>query len=363
MKSKAMVLEQFDKPLIQKEFEIPSLPQGGILVKTLASGVCGSDLHMAKGEDPRVPLPIILGHETVGEVLDVNGEKYDLNGYKLEKGDWIMWNRGMVCNQCFWCKIAKQSYLCPNRKIYGINLSCKDYPYLLGGYSEHMILFKETDVLKISKNIDPSTFVIAACSGATAVHAFDLLTEPLLSKTVVVQGAGPLGVFCVVTAKSLGASNVIMISGAQQRLDLAIQAGADLVLSRYELNEQERRKKVFELTNNRGADLVIEATGSSKALLEGFNLLRKGGTYLVTGVAVPQETIPLDVYHHLVSKNIHLQGVWVSDTRHLVQAVDIVLKNQYIFEKLITHRLSLSQANEALELVEKRQALKIVFNF
>lgn len=355
-----MVLEHFNKPLVQREFEIPFLPDGGILVKILASGVCGSDFHMAKGEDPRTPLPIILGHEAIGEVLDINTEKYDLNGHKLQKGDYIIWNRGIVCNQCFWCKVAKQPYLCPNRKIYGINLSCEYYPYLLGGYSEYMILFKETDILKLSTNIDPSILVIAACSGATAMHAFDILTEPILSKTVVVQGAGPLGVFCVVAAKSLGASNVIMISGAQQRLDLAIKAGADLVLNRYELTEDERRKRVLDLTNNRGADLVIEATGSSKALLEGLNLLRRGGTYLVTGVAVPQEPIPLDVYHNLVLKNAHLQGVWVSDSKHLVQAVDIVLRNKDIFEKLITHRLNLLQANEALKLVEKRQALKIV---
>jgi Threonine dehydrogenase and related Zn-dependent dehydrogenases len=110
--------------------------------------------------------------------------------------------------------------LCPNRKVYGINLSCKDYPYLLGAYSEYMVLFRETEILKIPQ-IDPVCLVTAACSGATAMHAFDLISEPLLSKTVVIQGAGPLGVFCVVAARTLGASQVIMISGSQQRLELA----------------------------------------------------------------------------------------------------------------------------------------------
>lgn len=75
MKSKAMVLEQFNKPLSEREFDIPPLPEDGILVKLLASGVCGSDLHMAKGEDPRTPLPIILGHEGVGEIVQINGRK------------------------------------------------------------------------------------------------------------------------------------------------------------------------------------------------------------------------------------------------------------------------------------------------
>ncbi|ABV34434.1 MULTISPECIES: zinc-binding dehydrogenase [Pseudothermotoga] len=362
MKSRAMVLEKFNHPLVLRNFDIPNLPEGAILVKLLASGVCGSDLHMAKGEDPRTPLPIILGHEGVGQVVQINGEKCDLNGKKIKTGDWIIWNRGIVCNNCFWCKVSRQPYLCPNRKVYGINLSCKDYPYLLGAYSEYMVLFRETEILKIPQ-IDPVCLVTAACSGATAMHAFDLISEPLLSKTVVIQGAGPLGVFCVVAARTLGASQVIMISGSQQRLELAKKAGADIVLNRHDINEEERTKKILSITGNRGADIVIEASGNSKALLEGFRLVRRGGMYMITGVAVPQESIPLDVYHDLVFKNIHIQGVWVSDAKHLVQAVDLIAKHPEIFERIVTHRLPLSQANEALKLIEERTALKVAITF
>lgn len=363
MKSKAMVLEQFNKPLSEREFDIPPLPEDGILVKLLASGVCGSDLHMAKGEDPRTPLPIILGHEGVGEIVQINGRKKDLNGEELKAGDWVIWDRGIVCNECFWCKVAKQPYLCPNRKIYGINLSCKDYPHLLGAYSEYMVLFRETQMIKVPKSIDPASIVLAGCSGATSMHGFDTLTEPLIGKTVVVQGAGPLGVFCVVAAKSLGASTVVMVSGTKQRLDLAKEAGADLLINRHESSLEERIAILQNLTHNRGADVVIEASGSSNALLEGFRLLRRAGTYLVTGVAVPQQCIPVDVYQDIVLKNIDLKGVWVSDARHLVQAVDLVIRHTKIFEKLVTHRLPLSQANEALRLVEERQALKVVLTF
>ncbi|MGJ8454722.1 zinc-binding dehydrogenase [Pseudothermotoga sp. U03pept] len=360
MKAKAMVLEQFNQPLVQREFELSRLPEGALLVKILASGVCGSDLHMAEGEDPRTPLPIILGHEGVGEIVQIDGKKKDLNGEELNSGDWIIWNRGIVCNECFWCKVARQPYLCPNRKTYGINLSCRDYPHLLGAYAEYMVLFKETEILKIPKSIDPANLVLAGCSGATAMHGFDVLSEPLLGKTVVVQGAGPLGVFCVVAAKSLGASTVVMISGTKQRLELAMEAGADMVLNRHESSSEERIAILKTLTHNRGADVVIEASGSSNALIEGFNLLRRGGTYLVTGVAVPQQAIPVDVYKDLVFKNIDLKGIWVSDARHLIQAVELVIRHEKVFEKLVTHRLPLEKANEALRLVEERQALKVV---
>ncbi|MFN3699473.1 MAG: alcohol dehydrogenase catalytic domain-containing protein, partial [Dictyoglomus sp.] len=134
MKSKAAVLEEFGKPLVIKHLEIPKLLSKGILVKMVASGICGSDLHMIDGKDPRVPLPIILGHEGVGEVIEINGEKKDLNGEVINKGDLIIWNRGIVCGECYFCKVAKTPYLCNNRKIYGINRSCAEYPYLLGSY-------------------------------------------------------------------------------------------------------------------------------------------------------------------------------------------------------------------------------------
>lgn len=360
IRGKAMVLEAFNKPLVLKEFEIKELPPGSVLVKLVSAGVCGSDVHMFRGEDPRVPLPIILGHEGVGRVVEINGEKKDVNGEKLRKGDLIVWNRGIVCGECFWCKVAKQSFLCPHRKIYGINMSSDVYPHFRGCYSEYIVLDPRTDVLKVSEKADPDVLTIAMCSGATAYHAFDEYPESLVGKTVVIQGVGPLGLFSVIIARNLGAENVVVIGGTQSRLELAKKAGADLVLNRRETTEEERKKIIMDLTNGRGADFVLEATGSSDALLEGLELLRRGGFYSIAGVAVPQAPIPLKVYEHLVLKNATLKGIWVSDTSHVVKATKMALKNTSLLSALITHRFKLEQANEALELMERRDALKIV---
>jgi len=362
VKFRAMVLEAFKEPLRMREFEIGRLPEGSVLVRTLASGVCGSDVHIARGEDPRTPVPIILGHEGVGEVIEVAGEKRDVNGESIRPGDHVIWNRGIVCRKCYWCTVAKQPHLCPNRKVYGINMSCRDYPYLLGCYSEAVVLLPEVEVLKLSQDIDPATVVIASCSGATAMNALDSLTEPLAGKTVVVQGVGPLGIFIAVAVKSMGASRVVVIGGSPERLSVAKEF-VDVSLNRRELSEEERRKKVLEITHNRGADIVIEAAGDSQALLEGLNLLRRGGTYLVAGVAVPQQPIPFSVYESLVFKGVTLQGVWVSDTRHLIQAVNLVASHPVVFEKLVTHRFRLEQVNEALQHVEEKKALKAVICF
>lgn len=358
--SRAMVLEKFAHPLVKKTFRVGEIPDGHVLVKILASGVCGSDVHIYKGEDPRTPLPIILGHESVGEIVHVSGEKVDVNGEKVSKGDWITWNRGIVCKECYWCTVARQPHLCPNRKVYGINISSKNYPYLRGGYAEHMVLLPETEVLKISKSVDPAVIAFAGCSGATAANIFDSLNKPLYEETVVIQGAGPLGLYSVIFARATGARRIIVISGSPLRLKLAKEIGADVVLNRHTLNLSERRKRILDLTHGRGADVAIEATGSSAAVVEGLEVLRRGGTYLIAGVAVPQPSIQIKVYEHIVNKGIHIQGIWVSDTTHVIQAVSIAQRHQDTLQKMITHRMPLTKANEALDLMEKREALKVI---
>ncbi|MGB9857493.1 MAG: zinc-binding dehydrogenase [Dictyoglomaceae bacterium] len=359
MKARAMVLEEFNKPLVLREIDIPEIPKNGLLIRIISSGICGSDLYMIEGKDIRTPLPIILGHEGVGEVIEINGEKKDLNGEILKKGDLIIWNRGIVCGECFYCKVLKESSLCPYRKIYGINRSSAEYPYLLGAFSEYMILEEKTEIIKLPKDVDPSIMALAGCSGATAVHAFDSLNNNLLGKTIVIQGGGPLGMFSCALARYLGAENVILISGSSKRLDIARKIGVDLVIDRNEFSMQERRQKIRDITYGRGADIVIEATGNSSAILEGIDLLRKGGIYLIVGVSTPQEKIPIDVYE-IASKNLTLQGIWVSEGNHLYKAVSFISKNKDLFSLFVTHRLPLKRVNDALELMRKKEALKVV---
>ncbi len=360
MKAKAAVLEEFGNPLVIRYFDIPELPPKGILVRMVASGVCGSDLHMIDGKDSRVPLPIILGHEGIGEVIEINGEKRDLNGEIVKKGDLVIWNRGIVCRECYFCQIAKMPYLCENRKIYGINRSCTEYPYLLGSYSEYIILEEKTEIMKVSSRVDPAVMVMAGCSGATGIHAIDSLQDNLLDKTVVVQGGGPLGIFVLVLSKLLGARYTILITGSNFRKKIVEKIGIDLILDR-NLSEEEKIKKILEITYKKGADLVIEATGSNKAILEGIKMLRKGGTYLIVGVATPEEKISVDFYD-ISSKSLIIKGIWVSDTEHLKKAVVFIEKYEDIFKPIITHRISLEEINEGLKLVRERKAVKVVID-
>ncbi|MFO7296185.1 MAG: zinc-binding dehydrogenase [Caldicoprobacter sp.] len=358
MKSKAMVLTAFNKPLELQEFTIPALEEGQVLVKLKAAGVCGSDVHMWKGEDPRTPLPIILGHEGVGIVVEIKGEKRTVDGLPLKEGDFILWNRGITCNQCFACKVLREPSLCQHRKVYGINMSCSTPPYLNGCYSEYIVLNRNTDIFKLPQDVDPAVVVSASCSGATIAHAFDMIQQAV-GDTVVVQGPGPLGIYAVAFAKKLGASKVVVIGGSSSRLNICKEMGA-ITLDRHSTTVEQRREFIMDMTGGRGADVVVEAVGSQGVVEEGIKLLRSGGTYLSTGFAQPAGLEQVDFYYDVVRKNIRIQGVWVSDTRHTWQALNLVLENPEAFSKMITHRFKLTEANEALNAMATRRALKAV---
>ncbi len=354
-----MVLEAFNQPLVMREFEIPSLQDGEVLIKLEAAGVCGSDVHMLRGEDPRTPLPIILGHEGVGRILEVKGEKRTVEGELLKSGDLILWNRGVSCHRCFHCAVLNEPALCKNRKVYGINRSSKVAPYVNGCYSQEMLLTADTDIFKVAADVDPAILVSASCSGATVAHAFDL-HRPDFGDTVLIQGPGPLGVYAVAFAKQLGAQEIIVIGGSENRLQTCREFGATLTLNRRELSLEDRKQAIMDKTRGRGVDFVVEAVGDPSAVHEGIKLVRSGGAYVSIGFSQPPGNCQIDFFQEVVSKNLKIQGVWVSGTRHTWQAMKLVLERPELFARMITHRFSLEQANEALAAMAQRDALKAV---
>lgn len=350
---RSMVLEKFNEPLVKREFSTPVLKEGELLVKILAAGVCGSDIHMWKGKDPRIILPIILGHEGIGIIEKISGSKKDFFEENLVKGDFIIWDRGVTCGKCHFCTVKNSPYLCPDRKTYGISFSSS------GCYSEYIHLLAETKIIKLKvedacgeKNIDPAVLVSASCSGATAAHTIELANIKKGS-TVIIQGPGPIGIFMTAFALDKGADKVIVIGTEpdRKRLKLCKEFGATDTLVTGRVNPKDHKLS---------ADVVIECTGSSKALNEGLKMVSPGGIYLIPGIATPTGDVPFNVFENIARKNVRIQGVWVSDTSHLYEAVKLILSKKYPFEKLITHRFPLDSATEALKKMDSREALKAV---
>ncbi len=359
MEAKAMVLEKFNQPLVVRMFPVPMPRAGEVLVKVEAAGVCGSDVHMWEGRDPRTRLPMILGHEGAGEIVEMNGERKDIHGNPLKIGDKVLWNRAVTCGHCYYCMVKMEPSLCPNRWVYGIHTSCAEPPHLTGNYSEYLLLAREVDFFKIETDLDLQIFVPASCSGATAAHAFDL-SRMESGDSVLVQGVGPLGTFSVAFARSFGASEIIVIGGTEERLNMCQAFGATTTLNRHQLSAEERREAVMEITHGRGVDVAFEMAGEPDALTECIALVRTGGSCLTAGFAEPHGTIVLDCFHDIGRKNLKLQGVWVSDVRHTHMALQLILRHPQDFKRLITHPFRLDQANEALRAMKNKEAVKAV---
>jgi threonine dehydrogenase-like Zn-dependent dehydrogenase len=354
-----MVLEKFNEPLVRRDFPETELADGEVRVRLAASGICGSDLHMAGGHDPRTPLPIILGHEAVGHVEEVGGDKKDILGRTVEPGRLIAWDRGVTCSRCVFCTVKRQPYLCSSRKVYGINVSCAEPPHLVGGYAEKMHLSSGTNVLLIDDAVDPVALVAAGCSGATAAHAVE---EARIRSggVAVVQGAGPLGLFAAAFLRERGAAEVIVTDLKPGRLKSAPSFGATRVLDIGKTSAEERLDAVREASGGLGADAVVDCTGHPGAIAEGMSYCRRGGRYLPVGVAVPVGETQVSFYEHVSVRNLTVQGVWVSDTSHFYQAVRLVTGGRYPFAELVSHRFPLAEANAAQEAARSPEAVKVV---
>lgn len=356
---KAMVLLKFNEPLIMQEYSLPIPEKGEVLVKITAAGVCGSDVHMWRGNDPRTPLPLIMGHEGVGKVVAVGDKRSDLFGSVVHEGDEILWHRGVNCCNCYYCLVIKEPSLCENRKVYGINRGCSDYPHFRGCFAEYILLDENTILFPVPQEIDSAVIVSTSCSGSTMAHAFDLVS-PQLGDTVLVQGPGPLGLYAVAFARAYGAGEIIVIGGTNSRLELSRAFGATQVINRHQMKQEERYEKVMDLTGGKGVDYAVEAVGATNAVEEGVTLVRAGGVYLSTGFGEPRGTVMLDCFRDIVHKNLRLQGVWVSDVRHTYMAYRLLLKNPDLFGRMITHKYLLEDVNSALKSMESKEAIKAV---
>lgn len=358
---RAMVLEEFGQPLVLREFDVPALEPGAVLLRVRAAGICGSDLEIIRGDDPRVPLPLIPGHEAIGEIAATNGSRVDLFGEPLLEGDLVAFNRGLTCGCCPACVIQQEPALCAERQTYGISVSSAEPPHLNGCYADMIYLRPQTELIKLPPDAEPYWLVGATCSGATAAHAIELSNvQP--ADVVVIIGPGPLGLYAAAFAFQRGADQVIVIGTGRspRRLELAETFGC-VPVSMMHSSPEDRLELVRGYTHGCGAAVVVDCAGTADSVPEAISLVATGGTVTLPGAAIPVPGMALDPYV-LSRRQIRLQGVWTSNVRHLHQALVLANSRRYPLDALVTHVLPLEQANDGLELLRDKQAIKVVLS-
>ena len=357
---KAAVMSSPNTPLEVREFPEPQLEPGAVLLKTIFSEVCGTDVHLHHGQLSGVPYPIIPGHVSVGEIEAVAGDVADVNGRKLSCGDVVTFlDVNETCGKCWYCLVAKASTRCPHRKVYGITYSAAEG--LLGGWSQAIYLKPGVKILKLPEGLSPEKFIAAGCGMPTAIHALER-AEVKIGDTVVVQGSGPVGLSAAVLAQLSGATEVIVIGAPQLRLNMAKNAGADFVINVEQQAPEQRISFVKDLTDGRGADVVIEATGNPAAVLEGIRMTRDNGRYVVVGQYTDAGTATINPHLDINRKHIEIRGCWGTDFSHVYRGVKVLAKyaDRFSYAQFISRIYSLYETDQALSDVEQLKVIKAV---
>ncbi|HET9479230.1 MAG TPA: zinc-binding dehydrogenase [Pyrinomonadaceae bacterium] len=348
--SRAAVLTNYEAPLELKEFPIPeSIEPGAALVKVKLAGICGTDVHLWHGQLP-IPLPVILGHETVGVIEEVGeGLTHDWSNNPIAAGDRITWSSSINCNECYYCRVKPEPTRCLKRKAYGISYDCSVAPHLFGGYADYIYLRPGTAIFKIPEQLPTEAVVGAGCALVTSLHGIERIGVRM-GDNVVIQGSGPVGLACLAVAKAGGAAQIIIFGGPPHRLQLATRFGADVSIDVDASSVEERKARVMELTGGFGADVVLECVGIPQAVTEGVELCRDGGRYLVLGHYGNAGTIPFNP-HIVTRKQLTMAGSWGFEPRHTQAALKFLsrTRDQFPFEQLVSTPFPLDRAFDALQ--------------
>jgi threonine dehydrogenase-like Zn-dependent dehydrogenase len=356
------------KKIETREFPTPEITRDSGLVRMLGSGICGTDKHVYTQGEIRlglpgdvVKLPIIMGHENLGIIEDIGSDASKamvMEGRPLEVGERVYIAADIKCGQCYNCRNIYGYPWCLNHTSYGDVISCTKPPHLFGGYAEKMYLLPKSDLFRVPKNLSNEIALLAE-QMSVAYGAFGRGYQSPITKegvspgdTVVIQGVGPLGMCNALMARMLGAGKIVAIDKSEYRLRLARELCSAETISLSEYPEPaERVEQVSALTDNIGADIVIECVGDPGVISEGLDILRIGGTYLVEGAYTEGADARLSPSRQILAKNARIIGV--SGMPH--QAYGRVLKmmdaykNIIPFEKLITHRFDVEDATKAIE--------------
>jgi threonine dehydrogenase-like Zn-dependent dehydrogenase len=359
MPIRAAVMTAPRQPLEIWDLPDPVMEQGSILLETVASEVCGTDVQLHHGRLSGVPYPIVPGHVSVGRVLEIRPPRTP-SSPAVDVGALVtFYDVHETCHRCWFCVVAKQPNRCPSRKVYGITYSAHDGP--LGGWAERIYLKPGVHLVEIPEGLDADDVIGGGCglfTGFAAVERADVQ----MGDTVVIQGSGPVGLSAAAFAGVRGAVEVIVIGDPRARLELAGLLGADRTLSVSETHLEDRRAVVIDATGGRGADVIIEASGNPRAVEEGFGLARDGGRYVIAGHYTDTGTATVNPHLDINRKHLDVRGQWGTELGHVLRALRLLRKHRerLPFAKIVGGRYRLDQAEQAIRDVETLRVTKAI---
>jgi len=348
---RAAVFTGVGNPFELREYPIPEPRDGDMVVKVTRTNICGSDLHLWRGDTNLAAMGlthgVILGHEMCGVVARKGkGVRTDSLGKPISEGDRVSFSYYVPCGHCQPC-VRGFPHMCISSIASPVR-SCDSAPHFFGGFADYYYLKSRQWCFVAPDDVDDSQLAGANCALSQVLYGLERARLGF-GETVVVQGAGGLGLFACAVAKSMGAARVIAIDGIAARLELAKRFGADDVINITEMDDKRMRSMtVMQMTGGWGADVVVEVVGIPDVINEGIRMLARGGRYLEMGNINARHTYKADP-SLLVGFNREIIGVSLYPPDVLPRAVQFLASNQdrFPFADLLSHDYQLEDIDKA----------------
>ena len=320
------------QPLAIQDVGVPRPGRGEVVVRVRATGLCGSDVHIAvEGVTPTGFLPITLGHESAGEVAEVG---YGVTGWA--PGDRVTVFPVLSCGWCGHC-IVGRTQVCASRRLVGIHLD--------GGLAEYL-LTPASALIALPESVSFEVGAIIVDAVATPFHALRDRAQLRAGETVAVFGVGGLGLHAIELAKFMGAGLLIAVDVRPSQLERAKQFGADLTI---DATSTDPVAAVLEATAGRGVDVAAEFVGQQTTITQAVQAVATAGRAVIVGLGPEPLTGPPPTV--FVRKEASILASYAS-TRHTAELlVSLVATGRLDFTRSVTHRSPLEQANEALQVL------------
>jgi len=364
MRVRAAVLEEFGKPLVVQEVDLGAPSHGEVLVRLHACGICHTDMYSASGADPSGYAPCVLGHEGAG-VVEAVGKGVE----SLQPGDHVVTLFSPQCRECVNCRSGKTNICVAIRELQNAGylpdgttrLSRDGAPlrHFMGcsTFAEATVM-PEIALAKVSEEAPLKAACLFACGLSTGLGAAMFRAPVQPGATVVVFGAGMVGLGAVAGARLQGAGRIIAVDVSEQRLKLARHHGATDAWT----GGSQVVDRVLEETDGYGAEFTFEATGNVAVMRQAVEAARMGwGTACMIGVAGKGETLDI-VPRYLITGRRVLGASFggVSGRDQVPELVDRYLAGDIDVDSFISHRLTLDEVNTGFELMHHQDGIRSV---
>jgi threonine 3-dehydrogenase len=340
---KALVKKQSDRGLWLEDVPEPEIGINDVLIKVDRTGICGTDLHIYNWDawaQKTIPVPMVVGHEFVGEIVEVGSNVVDFHVGMLVSGE-----GHVVCGRCRNC-LAGRRQLCADTKGVGVNRA--------GAFAEYLALPMTNVWHHQDKSIDRDVAAIFDPFG-NAVHT--ALSFPLLGEDVLITGAGPIGIMALAVARHAAARHIVVTDVNPFRLALANEMGATLTLDARSARIADAQE---ELGMQEGFDVGLEMSGHADPFREMLGNMCHGGKIAMLGI--PESDTSID-WNTVIFNMLTIKGIYGREMYETWYKMTVMLQSGLDISPVITHRMHYTEFENGFEVMQGGECGKVILNW